>query len=154
LIGSLKFGKKGGYRQLDHTADLMIEVVGRGREGLFVSVGEALTDILVGIERVGGEANDGFGTMEVTAGGETLEELFVDWLRELLYIFNVKGWIFSTFEIVELTKNSLKAVCGGERFDIERHGIKTEIKAATYHGLEIEIDDESGDCTAVIVFDV
>lgn len=148
-----KFGKKGGYRQLDHTADLMIEVVGKGREGLFVSAGEALTDILVGIERVGGKANDGFGAMEVTAEGETLEELLVDWLRELLYIFNVKGWIFSAFEIVELTQKHLRAVCSGEPFDIEKHGIKTEIKAATYHGLEIKIDDESGDCTAVILFD-
>ncbi len=153
-MGSQRFGKKGGYRQLDHTADLMIEVVGKGREGLFVSAGKALTDILVGIERVGGEANDGFGTMEVTAEGETLEELLVDWLRELLYLFDVKGWIFSAFEIVELTNNSLKAMCSGETFDIEKHGIKTEIKAATYHGLEIKINDESGDCTAVIVFDV
>jgi len=151
---SFKYGKKGGYRQLDHPADLMIEVVGKGREGLFVSAGEALTDILVGIERVGEEANEGFGTMEVTAAGETLEELLVDWLRELLYLFDVKGWIFSAFEIVELTKNSLRAMCSGEIFDIERHGIKTEIKAVTYHGLEIVIDEERGDCTAVILFDV
>ncbi|MBN1574107.1 MAG: archease [Deltaproteobacteria bacterium] len=143
------------YRLLDHTADLRIEVVGEGREGLFVSAGEALADLLVGIDRLGGEKEI---RREVAAAGDSLEELLIDWLRELLYTFTVKGVVLFRFEIVELTEKVVKAVCTGEKFDIERHGIKTEIKAVTYHGLKIEIDgadsSEGDRHRAAIVFDV
>lgn len=150
-----KYGQNIKYRLLDHTADLRIEVFGEGKEGLFVSAGEALADLLVGVDRLGnGEA----ARHDVSASGETLEELLVDWLRELLYAFSVKGVVLFRFEIVELTESSIKAVCIGEEFDIGRHGIKTDIKAVTYHGLEIEIDEadggNGGKYRAAIVFDV
>jgi SHS2 domain-containing protein len=147
-----KYCKNIKYRLLDHTADLRIEVFGKGKEGLFVSAGEALADLLVGVDRLGeGEAI----RREVSATGETIEELLVDWLRELLYVFSVKGVVLFRFEIVEMTEKGIKAACIGEKFDIERHGIKTDIKAVTYHGLEIEIDGGEGDSyRAAIVFDV
>ncbi len=146
------------YRLLDHTADLRIEVFGEGREGLFVSAGEAMADLLVGIDRLG----KGVATRhEVSAFGDTIEELLVDWLRELLYIFNVRGIVLFRFESVELTEKGVKAVCIGEKFDVERNGIKTEIKAVTYHGLEIKTDGvdgredgKDGRYRAAIIFDV
>lgn len=160
-----KVGQKIRYRLLDHTSDLRIEVFGRGKEGLFASAGEALTDLLVGIEKVGGESGckNEVSRYEVVAAGDTLEELLVDWLRELLYIFYSKGKLFSVFEIAELTEKGVRAFCSGEEFDIKRHGIKTEIKAVTYHGLEIKIEGADAgvsgkngerNYTAAIIFDV
>jgi SHS2 domain-containing protein len=166
-VGDKKGQNAGGnrYRLLDHTSDLRIEIFGRGKEGLFISAGEALTDLLVGIEKVGiGEGSkDEVCRYEVIAEGDALEELLVDWLRELLYIFTARGKLFSTFDIEELTENRIRAFCSGEEFDIEKQGIKTEIKAVTYHGLQIkvggaeaDVDGENGleKYTAKIIFDV
>ncbi len=135
------------YRILDHTADLRIEVTGKGIEGLFVSSAEALTDLLVDINSVDTKYN-----IEVSANGDNRGELLVDFLRELLFLFSVKGKIFSKFDIMELSDKKTTARCFGEDFDPKRHELKIEIKAITYHGLEITEDGK--DFRVSIIFDV
>ena len=135
------------YRILDHTADLRIEVKGRGVEGLFVSSAEALTDLLVDIDSIEKKYN-----IEVSAEGENRGELLVDFLRELLFLFSVKGKIFSKFDIMKFSDKKIAARCFGENFDPKRHELKIEIKAITYHGLEITEDGE--DYHVSIIFDV
>ena len=135
------------YRILDHTADLRIEVKGRGVEGLFVSSAEALTDLLVDIDSIEKKYD-----VEVSAEGEDRGELLVDFLRELLYLFSVVGKIFSKFDIMNLSEKKITARCFGEDFDPKRHELKIEIKAITYHGLEITEDGE--DYHVSIIFDV
>jgi SHS2 domain-containing protein len=68
------------------------------------------------------------------------EALLVDWLNELLYLFDVEHIIFSKFEISYLNQNRLKAKVYGERIDTSRHQLKTGVKAATYHMLKIEMN--------------
>jgi SHS2 domain-containing protein len=75
---------------------------------------------------------------EVTIQSSDREALLVDWLNELLYLFDVDRIIFSRFDITELSQNSLKARAYGEKMDISRHKLKTSVKAATYHMLRVD----------------
>ena len=69
------------------------------------------------------------------------EALLVAWLNELLYLFDVDRIIFSDFEVHELDETSLRATARGEKVDASRHHLRTGIKGATYHSLEIAEGD-------------
>lgn len=135
------------YELLDHTADLGIRVAADTLEGLFEEAGLALFDLLTDLNRVTPTAR-----FQFSLKAETLESLFVQWLRELLYQFFGKKTVFCRFEVVELTEDSLSAVCWGERVDPERHTFRTEIKAVTYHGLRVARSAEGW--TADVIFDI
>lgn len=133
------------YRYIDHTADLGIEVWARNIEELFAHTGQAIFetqiegDVRADLER------------HITLQAESVEELFVDWCRELLYNFSVEGFIPAAYEIC-ISDHALDAHLRGDRFDPQRHRVRLEIKNPTYHGLVIE---EKDDVTrARIIFDV
>lgn len=135
------------YRFLDHTADLRIEVEADTLAGLFVEGAAALFDITAGIESV-----RIMEFREVRASGDDAGELFVDWLRELLYRFTGEGMLFSRFEIMMFSETEIRARCGGEPFVGQHHEVKCEIKAVTYHGLEIS--RSQGKFRVSVVFDI
>lgn len=61
--------------------------------------------------------------------------LLVDWLSELLYLFEVKKFIFQKAVFHSIGANALHATVSGTSFRGELTG--TEIKAVTYHLLEV-----------------
>jgi SHS2 domain-containing protein len=61
----------------------------------------------------------------------------VDWLSELLYLHDVENLLFKGFEIDSVGKDGLKAIVKGEPFQEGVHVIKTEVKAVTYHQIEV-----------------
>jgi SHS2 domain-containing protein len=121
------------YRILDHTADLRIEAWGKGVEGLFVSAARALTDLLVDIETI--EERE---EKTISADGDNREELLVDMLREVLFLFSGESFLSSRFVVIELSDRRVLLHLWGERFDEKKHAQKIELKAVTYHGLVIE----------------
>ncbi len=135
------------YRLLDHTADLAIEVEAEDLEGLFVEAARAMFNEIVGdLGSVRPAEERRFELRE-----DTPEDLLVSWLSELLFLFEVEKMLFSEFE-VEINDGTLKGRARGERYDRERHELRTGIKSVTYHMLEIR---RSGDRYKVtIVFDI
>ena len=77
--------------------------------------------------------------IELTAADS--ENLLVEWLNELIYLFDTENLIFKRFDIAQLSKTHLKATGYGEKADNSRHAIKMGIKAATYHTLKVEEND-------------
>ncbi len=138
-------GKK--FRLLDHTADLGILVYGGDLEELFSNAGEAFFNIITDLQRVR-ESTERVIRVE----SPKLEDLMVQWLGELLYIHDVESILFRSFLIEELRDGSLKARARGEAFDEKRHVMKTEIKAVTYH--QIEVKQEKERWRARIIFDL
>jgi SHS2 domain-containing protein len=138
-------GKK--FRFLDHTADLGILVFGGDLEELFTNAGEAFFTIITDLRRVR-ESTERIIRVEST----NLEDLMVNWLGELLYLHDVDGLLFKSFSIDELRDGTMKARARGEAFHEGRHVIKTEIKAVTYH--QIEVKEEKGRWRARIIFDL
>ena len=75
---------------------------------------------------------------DVKLEAPNVEELFLSWLSELLYQYNSKKIILKEFSIERLTEKSISANARGEKLDLQRHQLKTEIKAATYHQLRVQ----------------
>lgn len=133
------------YRYLDHTADLGIEVHGKTLEKLFANIGIAIFDT-----QISGELRDK-EELYIVLSNDSREELFMDWCRELLYNFSVKGFIPKKYRI-SIKDLSLQALLLGDKLNLKRHSIKTEIKNVTYHDLEIcKINDLY---RARVIFDV
>jgi SHS2 domain-containing protein len=88
--------------------------------------------------------------LTVRQRADSLEELFINWLNELLSLSATKELIFTDFIIHKLDENSLNADAFGE--DMKSYEIKTEIKAATYHDLRIKKTDTGWQVE--VIFDV
>ena len=71
------------YRVFDHTADLGVEVYGETVKELFVNAAFAVFDMLTDLDRV-----RAIEERNITVEGEGWEDLLVNYLREVLYLFN------------------------------------------------------------------
>jgi SHS2 domain-containing protein len=136
-----------GYRVFDHTADLGVEVTAATVEELYAGAAFALFDLLTDLSAVrAGIAR------EIIVTGEDPADLLVNFLREVLYMWNGRGFLIKTCLIREATQQRVKAILRGETFDSDRHRIKQEIKAVTYHQASVCETDEGW--AAKVVFDV
>ncbi|MEO0070990.1 MAG: archease [candidate division WOR-3 bacterium] len=82
------------YRLLDHTADLKVEIYGKDLVELFANAAFMLFDVMVDTGQVQERMQ---AEVELTSGD--IEELFLDWLRELLYRFATKGFVTKRVEV-------------------------------------------------------
>jgi SHS2 domain-containing protein len=117
----------------EHTADFGLRIRAPDLNALFAEAAEALFSAFVtnrgGISPV--------ETVSISLPAAEPEELFHDWLSELLYLFHTRRMVFCEFE-VRFTDHGLEGIARGERIDRQRHEIEIEVKAVTWHGLKIE----------------
>ncbi len=85
---------------------------------------------------------------------DNLEGLLFAWLNELLYIGETRLVILNKFQIKELSDFQIKAEVEGMKINLLGRKIEKEIKAVTYHRLEIKKDEESGLWRAQVIFDI
>jgi len=140
------------YRQFNHTADLGIEVFGRNAGEVFTNAALAVFDLITDLSLV-----ENRETREIKAEGVDMDDLLVNFLREVLYLFNGGRWLAREFVLhdfgLEVKRtNRLLVEAYGEPYDPGRHPIKTELKAVTYHQLGIRKIPEG--FTTKVVFDV
>ncbi len=134
-------------REIEHTADLGIEVEADSPVELFSCAGLALFSLMVRPEGV--KARD---VREETVVAEGWEALFHEWLSHLLHRFLLDGFIAVAITVLELDESHIRARLTGEKLDYERHDFETEIKAVTYHQLSVRNDN--GHWIARVIFDV
>jgi SHS2 domain-containing protein len=135
-----------GWILLDHTADIRMEVRGTDLEELFANAALGMTRLIAEESEVEPESE-----LEFSLEAYTVEELLVDWLRELLFFNQTTGFILIQPKIVEVSRTVLKARILG-RIKCPDEEPLTEIKAVTYHGLSVQVDDRG--YSAKIVFDI
>ena len=136
------------YEIIEHTADIGILVRGERVEELFEKAAYAMFDLMVDLTNV-----DAIGKYRIKLESPTLEDLLVDFLSELLYVYSVEFFVMCDFNVhIHQTEGGyiLKGIGLGEPLNKEKHRIKLEIKAVTYHELEINI--EKG--YAKVLFDI
>ncbi len=136
------------YEVLEHTADIGILVRGKRVEELFEKAAYAMFDLITDIEKV-----YAVGKYRVRIESPTLEDLLVDYLSELLYVYSVEFVLMSDFNVIIHKRDenyTLSGVALGEPIDKSRHNIKMEIKAVTYHELEINLKEGY----AKVLFDI
>jgi SHS2 domain-containing protein len=120
------------YRTFDHTADLGLEIYGRDEKELFSNAAFALFDTMTDTGSIAlGEKRT------VRTEGSDLEDLLVNFMRGILSLYHIEGFLTGRFAVSELNDQSLSGEAEGEIFDPKKHGINTEIKAVTYHQVEI-----------------
>jgi SHS2 domain-containing protein len=135
------------FEILDHTADIGLVVYGDDLNALFENAGEAFFHLITDLRKVKRRME-----RRVSIGGESLERLMVDWLSELLYLHDVENLLFKGFKVESVGEDGLKATVKGEPFQEGVHVIKTEVKAVTYH--QIEVRPKNRGWRAQIIFDL
>ena len=135
------------FKFVDHTADMGIQVYGESLSLLFQHAAEGLFHIITDFERIRERESRG---ISVKAKG--LEELLVNWLNELLYLFETQGFLFRRFEVLDLGEYFIEAVACGERLDEGHHAILRTIKATTYH--QLHVTEGKAGWEARVIFDL
>ena len=138
---------KKDFEFIDHTADIGILAYGADMKQVFANAARGLFSIITELDNVAAtEKRD----IQVTAPDR--EALLVNWLNELIYLFEAKEMLFNRFEITIITDTELKAKAFGEKINLTKHELKTQVKAATYHMLKIEQNEDGW--KAQVIFDV
>ena len=135
------------FKILDHTADVGLEVRADDLASLFNNAARGMFSIIASIENI--QPTTQF-PLELTAGN--LEDLLVNWLSELLYLFSTKNVLFSRFEITAIDDHHIQAKALGQPIDQATHNLYTEIKAVTYHQLKVQKIEHAW--IAMVIFDV
>jgi SHS2 domain-containing protein len=84
--------------------------------------------------------------------GTDRDDLMVNWMRELLYLYQGSGYLLREFLIREVKDTSVKAEVSGEKIDPDRHEIKQEIAAVASH--KSRMDKTGNQWTAHLIFEV
>ncbi len=135
-----------GWTLLDHTADIRMEVHGSSVGELFLNAAQGFTNLLATEKR--GVPDTELG---LSLAADNIEELLVDWLRELLFHHETRGFILVSADIEELSDTALRAKLAGRTRGPEEEP-EIEVKAVTYHGLSVQKNDSGYAVT--IVFDI
>ena len=140
-----------GYEAIEHTADAGLRVWGPTPEDLFTQAALGMILFLYDPQHVRTTE-----VRNVDLEAADLEEALVAWLQELLYLYEVQRFVPVEIEVRTAGADGVHAVVRGEPFDHRRHEVCMEIKAATYHGLDIrptraENGMDHWECT--IIFD-
>ena len=135
-----------GYEAIEHTADLAIRVWAPDLRGLIEQAARGMLDLMLD------DPPAASGYSEVVASGADAEEIVVDSLREVLALLNIEGRIPVSIDAVQVDGGRARLRVGVVGLDAGRHSLMQEIKAVTYHGLEV-VETEQG-LTVTVVFDV
>ena len=135
------------YSVIDHTADIGLHVFGSDPGDLFTTAARALFDIMTDTKLV--KATQ---TIHLRVEGSDWPDLMVNWLRELLYLWSGKDLLVQKTFVQEIESRLIVAEIMVDPYDPHRHSVTTEIKAVTYH--QIEVGQQLTGWEAKIILDV
>ena len=119
------------YELIEHTADVGIKAYGNTISEAFQNAATAMFDIITDKSKI-----ESKGQYNIELEAADLEQLLVDFLSELLFLSGANNYVFGSFN-VKIKDKRLTAEVKGEEFNIKKHKMGVEIKAVTYHMLEV-----------------
>ncbi len=139
------------YRFLEDiaTGDAAFEAEGRTLEELFREAAVATFEVMVDTKGVEPRI-----TREVELKNEAVDGLLFDWLSELVYLKDAEAVLFSKFN-VNIKKNDayeLRTNASGENINQQKHILRSDVKAITYHMFEAKKTEENW--TAMVILDI
>ncbi len=148
------------YEQLDISGDAALRVWGRTPEELFRNASEGLSELIT--DTAGIKETE---EREIVLTAESMEGLLVQWLNELIFLFDTYGFTGKHFSISlqqapddsvpaggRSGRVRLTARISGGCFRPDVNECRLLVKAATYHGLSFRHVDSGWE--AVVVFDI
>jgi SHS2 domain-containing protein len=146
-----------GFRYLDHVTDALIEAYGSTIDEAFENSARGLVNTMFDLSNI--SAN-----LEVTieAMGHDLHSLFYDWLEKVMLVILTENIVLSDFRVkISYTEKigdhctySLSSTAKGECLDLEKHHFKVEIKAVTYHEMQIKQEKDEKTVTTRFLLDL
>jgi len=127
-----------GFRYLDHMTDVIVEAYGNTLEDAFANSARGLVNTMFEVSEVIPDME-----VDIYAEGHDLKSLLYNWLEKVMLIMLVDNIVVSDSKVIISKCNgiySINAVAKGEHIDLEKHRYKIEIKAITYHEMEIKQD--------------
>ena len=130
----------------EHTADVGIRLARATREELFRDAAAGMFQIIAPGNNFVPHIN-----YAVEAAGANNEELLVNWLSELNFYFQTEQYVPVEIEF-DMAEHQLVARIKGDKIDRQRHAVEIEIKAVTYH--KINVTMKNGLWQAQVIFDI
>ena len=132
------------FEEIDHTADVAIRAYGKTANELFANAAAGMFSLIVNQDTV-----EPKGESRVEVSADDLKGALVRFLSELLYVHETQHVVLKEFDVA-VDGFRVAAVARGEAIDRARHELLLNVKAVTYHNLEVDL--EKGQAT--IVFDI
>ncbi|MBE3121714.1 MAG: archease [Thermoplasmata archaeon] len=123
------------YELIEHTADVGVKAYGKTVAEAFEHAAEAMFDIITDESMI-----DPIGEYDILLEAPDLEQLLVDWLSKLLFLNGAENLVFGKFQVT-IDANRLSARVFGEKYNNKKHKMGVEIKAVTYHILQVNEKD-------------
>ena len=123
------------YKSLEHATDAIFEVNASNLEEAFVVAAKSVIETILDTSTI-----DETQEKTMTVLGKDLRYLLYNWLEEIIILTITDGFAAKTISVA-LEKSSeykITARFKGEKIDIEKHHFKVEIKAPTFHDMEIK----------------
>ncbi len=137
----------GTFEVIEHTADIGIIARGDTLVEAFEAAAEGMFSLMVDPGTVENRA-----WLERQVEADDHEGLLVAWLNDLLAVVNIEAFVPVVFVVDQISPGRLSATVHGEPVDPDRHRFRRDVKAATYHMVEVKQID--GGWTARVIFDV
>ena len=135
------------FETIDHTADIGVRSFGATEKEAFENAAVGMFSLITDLDQISENLE-----FPVDVEAEDRETLLVEWLNELLYIYESNGSLLKRFQIKELGETRLRGTAFGGPVEPGRHEINIDIKAVTYYQLKVRQTDTGW--TAEVIFDV
>ena len=129
----------------EHEADVGLIIRGRDGPELFAEAGLALFDLVCELDAVQERTR-----YSVAGEADAIEPLLVDWLNDLVYLFQARGVVCRRFEFPSWSETAYEAHAFGEPVDPARHSTRDLVKAATYHGLSVRSQEDGLEARVIL----
>jgi SHS2 domain-containing protein len=116
------------YEWVDHTGEMELRIAADSEAGVFA-------EALAAYRELGGGEGEEEAVAEIGLNGVDRADLLAQWLDELVYLADTRGFIPERILDVEVWPDALRATVAG------RVGSPSPlVKAVTYHGLGFTFD--------------
>ena len=136
------------YEIIDTTADIGIRAFGSDLPEVYANAALGMFSLITDIDTIKEELEK-----DIIINAPDSAALLVEWLNELIFLFDTEMLLFKRFEIMMPDEFKILARCFGEKADRTRHELKRGIKSATYHRLKVE-QKKDGGFQAEVILDI
>nr|WP_319374376.1 archease [uncultured Methanobacterium sp.] len=138
------------FEFFDVTADVGFRACGKDMDEAFQNAALATFDVMTDTSKIKPTVK-----REILIEAEDEKALLYDWLSELLFLHDYEGLVFSRFAVITRQKDPetfiLQGEIWGEKFNRASHEVRDEVKAVTFHLMEINKEEDK--CTLQVILD-
>lgn len=122
------------YKILDHVTDAFIEVTASDLDEAFIIAANSVVEITLDRDKVEEKEKKAFNIKS-----KDLRYLLYNWLEAIIYQLITEGFAIKRIKL-DLHNNEeykISSIIYGEPIDLKKHNFKVEIKAPTFHEMDI-----------------